>query len=251
MPYEHPVIAVILGAGFIGGLVRGYSGFGFAMAAVPILSLGLHTALAVPTVLLHELAIGLFSLRAERGNARAPMLVPLGLGSVVGTPLGIAILSSTPDQHMRVGVALSLLLSVLALWRVKGHIALGHGVLCLTGFASGILNGATAMSGPPAVIVLLGCALPAAQIRAQLIRFIVFSAAIGVGLTFAGGLQGRASLTAALVMTPGVLTGALAGALAFRHLPHRHYRKISMIGVLVIASGSLLAAVNINEGVSG
>ena len=51
--------------GTIGGLVRGYSGFGFAMSAVPIMSMGISPTIVVPSVLIHELAIGMFSLKSE------------------------------------------------------------------------------------------------------------------------------------------------------------------------------------------
>lgn len=120
--------------------------------------------------------------------------------------------------------------------------AVGHGLVGGSGFLSGVLNGATAMSGPPVVLVLLGSAAPPEEVRGVLIYFIVFSAAIGVAATLIGGLQSWDTLLLAGLMAPGVLGGALAGAALFRRLPSAHYWTISMAGLLVIAVVSLTIA---------
>ncbi|MEM1344381.1 MAG: sulfite exporter TauE/SafE family protein [Pseudomonadota bacterium] len=242
MSVDLPFIAFVLGAGFIGGLVRGYSGFGFAMSAVPLLSIGISPALAVPAVLLHELAIGLCSLRAERAVARSPVLRILGLGTLIGTPLGLTLLAAMPEQPMRIAIALTLLVSVAAIWGAGGHrLGLGRGVLGAAGVVSGLLNGATAMSGPPAVLVLLASPLAAAEVRGVLIYFIALSAALAVVLSLATGLQNAETLTIAALMTPGVVLGALSGVAAFRFLPHAHYRTIALLVLLAIALLVLLA----------
>ena len=227
--------------GTIGGLVRGYSGFGFAMSAVPIMSMGISPTIVVPSVLIHELAIGMFSLKSERGSADLSLLSWLCLGSLIGTPLGLFALSNVSDNLMRLVIASVLLISVIALWTSRFNFAtLSPSLLSAAGFASGILNGASAISGPPVIITLLGSSLSPSKVRGLSIYFIAFSAAIGVGLSLVIGLQTLRGLFLALLMIPGVLVGVLSGVFAFKKLPHRHYRSIALAGLFALSVVSLL-----------
>ena len=144
---DGTLLGFAIAGGTIGGLVRGYSGFGFAMSAVPIMSMGISPTIVVPSVLIHELAIGMFSLKSERGSADLSLLSWLCLGSLIGTPLGLFALSNISDNLMRLIIASVLLISVIALWISRFNFAtLSPFLLSAAGFASGILNGASAIS---------------------------------------------------------------------------------------------------------
>ena len=241
---DGTLICYAIAGGTIGGLVRGYSGFGFAMSAVPIMSMGISPVIVVPSVLIHELAIGMFSLKSEKGSADPSLLIWLCLGSLIGTPLGLLALSHVSDDSMRLAIALVLLLSVIALWTSRRNfITLQPAVLSTAGFVSGILNGASAMSGPPVIITLLGSNLSATKMRGILIYFIAFSAAIGVGLSLVIGTQTITGLFIAFFMLPGVLLGVLAGVFAFQKLPHKHYRSIALAGLFTLSVVSLVDAI--------
>ncbi|MEM0909071.1 MAG: sulfite exporter TauE/SafE family protein [Pseudomonadota bacterium] len=244
LPADGHNLVLTLLAGFAGGLLRGYSGFGFAMAAVPIMALGVPPLVAVPVVLIHELLIGIISILAERLPLRAKELLPISLGSVLGTPIGVVALSNLPAEAMRLTIAAVVAVAVVALWRMrKAHFGLSAPVLSGAGFFSGLLNGATALSGPPAILVVLGSPLGPHAARALLIQFIALSAALGIVLTMVGGLQGAVTVTLALTMVPAVALGFLVGVVAFRRLPHEHYRAISLSGLFLIALFTLGAAV--------
>jgi uncharacterized membrane protein YfcA len=218
-------VILLLLAGLVGGLVRGYSGFGFALAAVPLLNLGFPPAIAVPSVLIVECGVGLFTVAAERRHIDRAILFRLGVGTLLGTPLGVLFLSLAPADLTRLSVALVALAAVAVLWR-RPHLPwMGHEVaLFAGGFFSGLLNGGTAMSGPPAVLVLLGAPLADRAARAILMAFILGSAGLAVLVTGMSGLQGPQTLTNAATMAPGVIAGALLGVELFRRLPQRLYR---------------------------
>ncbi|MGB7241343.1 MAG: TSUP family transporter, partial [Sulfitobacter sp.] len=83
-----PFVAVVL-AGLVGGAVRGYSGFGFGMAAVPIAMLALPPVLAIPAVLIHEMIIGLFTAQKVRTDVAWHPFGWLFAGTLIGTPMGL------------------------------------------------------------------------------------------------------------------------------------------------------------------
>lgn len=242
MQLEVNVIALSIFAGIAGGLVRGYSGFGFAMTSVPILSFGMPPLLAIPCVLIHELLIGLFSLRTEHKEILLPQLLLLCIGTMVGTPIGIWALSSVPTEPMKQFISVALLISVAGLWFAgRKKLTLTRSILSTSGFVSGLLNGAAAISGPPIIITLLGSDLDARKVRSLSTYIIAFSAMLALALTFVSGLQTPTVWLLALYMTPGVIVGAFAGIFLFNTLPHQQYKNIALSGLFIIALLSFCA----------
>jgi uncharacterized membrane protein YfcA len=122
---------------------------------------------------------------------------------------------------------------------------LGRKPLIGAGMLSGLLNGGTAMSGPPAIIALLASDLSAASARATLIAFIAFSAAFGIALSFASGLLGSAALGITILMAPTAALGGLFGIWVFRCTPQTEYRRASL-AILLLVSLSAVVSMTFN-----
>ena len=185
----------ILGTGFVllvtfaAGVLRGYAGFGFALAAAPALSLILAPADMVPAVTVIALFGGLRLVVKVRHAADWPSTWLLLAGAVVGLPFGIAMLRHLPADLMRALIGIVVLGSVLLLWRgfAISHapsraMRLGLGVI------SGLLNGSTSMGGPPVIIFFLASPAGAAAGRASLIIYFFFLSIVTLALAAFGGL---------------------------------------------------------------
>ncbi|MBB5048836.1 hypothetical protein HNR60_003606 [Rhodopseudomonas rhenobacensis] len=222
-------MAVILIAGLFGGFVRGYSGFGFALASMPVLTLVLSPITAVPAVFPLEFAIGLLTLPAERAHVDLRVLRWLALGAVLGTPLGMTVLTLLPAEIMRLVLGIAVAVAVFRAWR--GEAAAkpqGRGKLAAIGFLSGCLNGGTAMSGPPVIVSLLGSNMPVLHARATLIAFIAMSAGFGLLLSASHGSYSAQIWWISLAMVPATALGCGLGMLAFSQFPRRLYRPTSL-----------------------
>jgi hypothetical protein len=99
---------------FAAGLIRGFTGFGLSIAAVPLLSLILPPSQAIPIVLLLQLLVSLSGLRASLQICNWPAIRTLAIGAVIATPLGAGsalggwMFRTSPEAHYRF-VALCLL----------------------------------------------------------------------------------------------------------------------------------------------
>ena len=82
-------IVVILAA-----VLRSFTGFGFALAAVPAFSLFLSPIQAVVLVSLLTLAINLFYARNYLTNVPLNPLVPLVVAAIIGTIIGTQVIKS-------------------------------------------------------------------------------------------------------------------------------------------------------------
>jgi hypothetical protein len=239
---EPDVLAIVAIAGFVGGMYRGYSGFGFSMGAVPILSTVLAPSLAVPSVLFLELAIAAFTLKSERAHIAYAVVSPILAGALVGTPLGLALLSHAPDDLMRIIMGFFVAGAILIVWRRRrSTITVGKRGLIVAGLISGLMNGGSAMSGPPVVVAVMATDLPAQRIRGTLIFYIACSATIALVLTFIGGLQTPSTLSVAVMLAPCTIIGAFIGARLFVRYGARGYRSVGLGFLLIVAIVSVIS----------
>ena len=165
---------VILVAAFI----RGYSGFGFALVGVAGISLVTAPSVAVPVVLILEVAASLLLLPPVlRQVAWRPVLLLLA-GAAVLTPIGALFLIRAPADAVRVALAGVIAAAALVLLRApRAHRQPGTPETLAVGGIAGLLNGAFGTSGPPIVLSFVGSQPTAAVTRAPMMAcFLVLDA---------------------------------------------------------------------------
>ncbi len=139
---------------FVASLMQGLFGFGSSLIAVPSLLLLLDDAKVVaPLVTLSGLVINgrlVFSLRQY---FRSQYLLPLVLGAVIGIPFGVMILSYTPLDILKVGLAILIIsYSVYSYIQPDFYLKVSNWWGTIVGFIAGCLGAALSSNGPPLVI---------------------------------------------------------------------------------------------------
>ena len=113
---------------FVGGLIRGFSGFGSALIHAPMLSWSWGPQIGVPVTALVEVGpVLLLAPTAFRESQRRTVWA-LGLPAMILMPLGTLILISVPPDDMRRAIAVIILLLVVILWtgwRYRGPRGIG------------------------------------------------------------------------------------------------------------------------------
>lgn len=228
-------IAVAVAGVFVGALLRGFTGFGLPLAAVPALTLVLAPALAVPAMLLLQIVATLQALPRIYRSIHWPALAWLGLGAAVGLPGGTALLAYLPADAMRLLIGLVMLIAVAVLWR---GLRFAHmpGVPARLGIGAiaGVMSGAAAMPGPPVVVFFLASPATAAVSRASLQLFFMMTALASLALAGLSGLVSWSTVMLALVLTPALVLGTWAGDWLFRRTAGRNYRPVALAVLLVI-----------------
>ena len=234
---------MIFAIAFLAGLIRGYTGFGFAMLLALGLMLKVPPAQAVPVALLLDIVC---SAALWRGAVRAvdkPALLRLSLGMLLAVPLGVWLLATVPATQMAPWVALLCLFGgVMVLWRPQSAGSWSAWWALPAGLASGLATSVASAGGPPLIIYLLRSGLNAAQVRGTAVLFFLLSsifALIGLGI---GGVLTRVEWS----LAGWLLLPALAGNLAGQWL-HPRWQPLPLHWLLgsvlvLLASGSLLRA---------
>ncbi len=222
---------------FLAAIVRGYSGFGLSLLAITALSLAYSPAEIVPSVFMLEIAASLHLLPSIWRDIHWRSLVPLAIGCLVATPLGVWALASVPAPPMQVAMSLFVLAAVLlmsrgfALKTMPGPVA-----STAAGAASGLANGAFGIGGPP--VVLFYFASPAGHMagRASLIAFFLFTDIVGLANQSAYGLLTTEALVRATTFLPALFAGVWVGARSFKGADPERFR----MRILIILAGLAL-----------
>lgn len=239
MEWSTATVTFVCGAVFVAAVLRGITGFGFALAAVPLIGIVLPPSQGVAIAILLQCMIGLKDLAALWHLVERTALAPLSAGAVIGTPLGLMTLHTLSADAMRVVIAVIVLMALLALIR-QARITPGPRQALGAGMLAGLFSGLAAMPGPPAVAYLLGTATPAARTRATLMIFFFITSLLALPGLWVQGIAGPPTVLMAALSFPLLLAGTCLGEQVFRRLGKGGYERAA---IAMLSATALLTAV--------
>ncbi len=226
------MLALVISAAVFGAAVlRGLTGFGFALAAVPAMSFVVSPARAVCIAIVLQCLVGLRDVVTMRALLDRNALGLLSIGALLGTPLGILALTQLSADAMRVVLALVVGAGLIALI-ARVELAPGRGPALGAGVLSGLFSGL-------AVAYFLGRAAPAVTTRASLMVFFFLTSLMALpGLILADRLDTDTTLLAASAF-PALLLGTWIGGRAFARMGEGTYRTaaIALLALTAVATG--------------
>jgi uncharacterized membrane protein YfcA len=232
------LLAVALIAAF-GAFSQAVSGFGFAMVAVPLLTLvlGPRSAIAVATMVSAVLAL-LVSVRL-RNQVCWSVAGSFTASALVGMPVGLAVLLLVSAPVLTLCIAAMVVvfagITVVGL-QVRGSTASSVGA----GLLSGLFLTSAGMNGPPLVAGLHAMRFDPRELRATLqATFAVQDLLAVVGFAVVGLLTSTSWLLAAAAL-PGAVFGWMAGSKVFAWLPAERFRAV-VVGMLMLSAAALVA----------
>ena len=236
------ILAASLGIAFLGGLVRGTTGFGAAMVMVPPLAYLLGPRTAVPVTLLLETFAAAPMLRSVFGLMRWRLIGPICGSAILAIPLGAQVLAGASVLTLRRAISVIVIVFSLALLsgrRYRGEPRLGTSLAL--GALSGVLLGATSIGAPPVILYLLSGPDPVAVTRANLTAFVIVLSAVGLLMLGASGLLTQATLARAAWLALPFAAGVVVGSKLFARLSDERFRRIVMVFMLIVALAMLFA----------
>ena len=248
---NHFSLATLAGAGlcvFVGAVIRGFTGFGFGIAATPLLVLLFPPAEIVPPILILQVLAGIQIFLRTRGHVDWKLLLPTLAGALVGIPVGSLVLDVLDSNTMRllIGVAVLLAAALLASG-FRFSVRPARWLCAGLGVVAGVGSGAAGIPGPPVIVLFLSSPVSLAIGRASLSAFflcVAFSASIASA--WRGLLTLHSIVLGAALMVP-LLVGNHAGDKLFGTVKEGTFRRIALvllfaIGISTIARGLLGSA---------
>ena len=225
----------------IAAIARGYSGFGFSMIALMLLSLVLPPAGTVPAILLLEIAASIWLLPQVWKKIHWRSLLWLSAGVVVTTPLGACLLATAPSRLLNVGMGATVLASSILFSRGFALKVMPNRIWTVTiGMATGLLNGAAALGGPPVILFYFSSPAGLEVSRASLIAYFLFTDVIALGANAVGGLVNRNTVLFGTAMLVPLLLGLVIGNRSFSRTTPEKFRKAVLVLLAILSSALLM-----------
>ncbi|MDN2581329.1 sulfite exporter TauE/SafE family protein [Aquibium sp. ELW1220] len=237
---EIAVIVVCLAGG---GLLKGATGAGAPVLAVPALATFFDVRFAVIVMLVPNLLTNLWqAVRFRAHLLRWPFMLPLLAGGFVGAGLGTMALKTFDPDLLSLCVAVAALLYVvLRLSRPHWILPMGpaHWLSAPAGLLAGMLQGGAGLSAPVSITFLNALRLPRESFIATISVLFVTFTVVQLAIASTNGLIRENEIFYSLfALVPVSLAMPLGAALASRVSPQVLDRVI--LAILAVLSAKLL-----------
>jgi uncharacterized membrane protein YfcA len=231
----------------LGGVLKGATGAGAPLLAVPILAMLYDVPLAVAIFTLPNLLSNTWQGWRFRAHQVGPALTwGFALAGALGAGVGSAMLVSLPSDLLLLGVAVAVFLYIaFRLARPDWGLGLAAATRLATpaGFAAGVLQGAVGVSAPVSITFLNAMRMERTAFIATISIFFVAMAVVQIPLLAAWGVltPERALLGAAAILP--LVAGMPFGALLARRFSKAFFDRLILVILALIAARLVLHAV--------
>lgn len=231
-------LIIIFAALALGGFVKGATGAGMPIVAVPVLASFFDVPFAIAIMVVPTIVTNLWQISKFREERHAVlwlkwMWIMAGLGIVAGTWLLTSVSSDMLSAALGVVVILYI---ILRLSRPQWHIKPGTArrAAPTAGLISGLLQGATGISAPVSITFLTSIQLARPQfVFAISVLFVGFALVQLPVLAFAGVLTWERAAYSALALIPVAVAMPVGGWVGAR-LSHRAFDRVILLVLAAI-----------------
>lgn len=237
------VFAVLGSATFVGCLMRGFAGFGAGLLMAPVFSLLMSPTDVVVIVLLVNLLTTFQMLPGALRSVDWTLVLRLFIPSLLGLPIGLAMLHYVDPSIMRklVAVVVTIVaLLMLAGWYYRGRRGRLQDVL--TGTLSGFMTAIGGIGGPPIILYLLSIPnLSPTVLRAvSLIFFSLAQIVTLIPLAMTSAVTGQ-QLIYVFTLLPLAIIASAAGGILHVWSMGKHQNRVRQASLLILLGTGLVA----------
>ena len=239
----HPATVFILIVIFSATLIRSSIGFGEALIAVPMLAFFISVRVAAPLAVLVSITIAAIVVAQDWRHIHLRSAGWLLAATLFGLPLGLLLLAHGPEQLIKAGLGILILL--FALFCLAGSTRLhlhsdNRFWLLICGFIAGILGGAYGINGPPLAVYGALRRWPAQHFRATLQAYFLPASILGMCGFWSAGLWTSEVTTDYLICLPAIIPAVLLGRAINRRLSAAAFSRYLYLGLAAIGMALLL-----------
>lgn len=234
--WSAEVWALAAAAALVAGVVRGYTGFGFALILVASVSLLAAPADIVPVSVVLDIFASVRMLpHVHRDVDRRGCALMLA-GALPAIPLGALLLVGLSADTMRLAIGIAVLVATVAIASGLGLRRVpGTGLKLATGMTMGLMSGAAGIPGPPVILLYLSSPLPAATLRATAVAVFLGVDLIALVTMTSYGLVTAHVLLHCLILAPIVEAAVYLGRRLYGTADETSVKRAALALLAVIA----------------
>lgn len=248
MAIDPAIIAATLIGCFIGGIVKGVSGSGLPLVAVPLIALVTNVPVAVAVVQMPALAINLLQARPKGPASEVARHWPIFIALSAGTIVGVGLLKAAPPSLLfafmgALTVAAATFLVVTPDFALPARLRLRLGIP--VALAAGLTAGLSALAGPILIPYFLSLHLPKDVFISTIsICYLTVIAPTVAFFLYWDLVEPKLFLFSLAAVVPSI-AGMVGGNLLRSRIDDRQFRAIVLATLLATALGLIVKAVSL------
>ena len=197
----------------LASLVQGITGFGFALIAVPLLSLFIPELRNItPIIVIYSFLTNIIIVYRTKQYINLKKILPLIIFGILATPLGTYILLYVNVNTLKIIVGSIITITALAMLKnYKINIKNQNVSYGVVGLLSGFLNGSTGLSGPPVVLFLTNQNTDKNVFRANLTFYGIATNIFAIIIFISEGIINTSVLNFTAIYLPALIIGVSGG----------------------------------------
>lgn len=227
----------------LASFIQGITGFGFALIAVPMLSLFIPELRNItPIIVIYSFLTNLIIVYKSRHHIDFKKVVPLIIFGIIATPIGTLMLLYVQVKSLKIIIGLVITITACAMLRnFKIKIKNEKITYCIVGLLSGLLNGSTGLSGPPVVLFLTNQNTDKDVFRSNLTFYGIATNIFAIILFIIQGIINTTVLHFTIFYFPALLIGVLVGIKISTRINEVVFRKLTIYLILSLGLYTILS----------
>ena len=220
---------------FIASVVRGFTGFGLALVAVPLLQFIMPVTDTAVFIAIINLTFSLLYYRRSRTVIKGQPLGRMALCTGIVVSSGTFVLKFVNPAYIQLVWGLLIIFIVIALaGGVSFSIRSDASAMTMSGLFGGLLAGATGITGPPVAVILSAQKTPKEKFNAIISVFILFAVSYALVFYLISGLIAWETALLALCSVPALLAGLRTGDVLVARISQKTFTSVIYIVLLIM-----------------
>jgi len=235
---EFAILAAIV---TVAGIVRGFSGFALSALVMASGVLILPPIELIPICWCLEMAASVLMARSGWQEADRDVVFGLVIGSAVGVPLGLTLLSFVTEETSRtMALALIVVLAATQLAKIRIAFLATRAGLYFAGLLAGVATGIAAVGGMVVALYVLSQDTKAAKMRAALVLYLFVSLFTSVFFYAVSGVMDGQAVARGLTLAAFAAAGVFIGQRLFTERLAPYYRPFCLTLLMSLAALGLI-----------
>jgi uncharacterized membrane protein YfcA len=225
---------VILSIVFLSGIVKGTTGFGFALFSLPLLVHFIPIKTLVPIITLFNLfSSAQIIMQSHRLKINRSILL-LSISGILGVICGSLVLKFLPDRWLKLlAASVLIVLSIMFLTGYRFKIRKMRRGNAVAGLISGFFGGSTSVSGPPLALFLTSLKLDTSRFRFTFAWYSIITATVAMFDYIKIGVVHASTFKIFLISLPVVIVSIELGKYISTKISQRLFYTGSIIVTLL------------------
>jgi uncharacterized membrane protein YfcA len=220
---------------FISSLVQGITSFGFSVVALPLLGLFMDVREVVPMLTIYSVLLNIYILINLYKHIRIKKIALLAAFGILGIPVGSFLLSYLDQYIIKVSTGIILFIySSALLLNYSKKLSDSKFNTAIIGFVSGIMGGATSLSGP-IVVLFLSDKVSKQEFRANLTLYFFTLNMIAIPSYLRLGTINIDKIFSSLFLSPVIILGVAIGVIIGNKIDEQKFKRGVLYFILVFS----------------